>query len=312
MTLSAPQLRRTLHVAAHCLCARDARAVLGALVASSRPAKHYTAEHYKALREPTIAKFRGRIQRQLRYAKTELLRNLEHDKHTTHAAALHSSDHALSAPADRPLVCSAAGSLMFDLHQLKTGLAAALRTASAEAVQTACNQLSDELDDPCEVPPAAVKRFLSNRANKCSGVADEIFAQVKRSMDEGFEGGETHAQLAQRIREEFGEIEEGRAETIAQTETSAAYGFSRHEGMKSVGIQYKKWLTSGLDNVRNTHKEANGQVVPIDEPFRVGVADLMYPGDENSDDPGEVINCHCVSIAVKGDEPDEEEEDGEE
>jgi uncharacterized protein with gpF-like domain len=58
-------------------------------------------------------------------------------------------------------------------------------------------------------------------------------------------------------------------------------------------------LSSGLPNVRQTHLIADGQVRRIDEPFVVGSARLMYPGDE-SGPPEEVINCHCVTIALPG------------
>jgi len=40
------------------------------------------------------------------------------------------------------------------------------------------------------------------------------------------------------------------------------------------------------------------QPIPVDQPFRVGPDNLMHPGDP-SGSPGNVINCQCVSIAVR-------------
>jgi uncharacterized protein with gpF-like domain len=88
-----------------------------------------------------------------------------------------------------------------------------------------------------------------------------------------------------------------RARRIAMTETAAAYGAGRDSAMKSAGVQWKQWLTSGNDNVRPYHAEANGQTVTIDEPFIVGGEELMHPGDDTGS-AANVINCHCISIAV--------------
>ena len=49
--------------------------------------------------------------------------------------------------------------------------------------------------------------------------------------------------------------------------------------------------------MRETHAAAEKQTVGIDEPFIVGGAELMFPGDP-AGPPEEVINCHCVQIAV--------------
>ncbi len=54
----------------------------------------------------------------------------------------------------------------------------------------------------------------------------------------------------------------------------------------------KTWETTS-DNPRPAHEDADGQEVPIDEPFDVDGEDLDYPGDPNGSD-GNVINCMCI------------------
>jgi uncharacterized protein with gpF-like domain len=73
--------------------------------------------------------------------------------------------------------------------------------------------------------------------------------------------------------------------------------------MEQSGVEYKQWLTSGAGNVRAAHAAANGQTVPVTEHFEVGGEALESPGDPNGS-PGNVINCHCVAIAVA--KPEEE------
>lgn len=55
----------------------------------------------------------------------------------------------------------------------------------------------------------------------------------------------------------------------------------------------KTWNTVVDGNTRPEHAEADGQSVPIGDPFEVGGEDLMYPGDE-SGSPENTINCRCT------------------
>lgn len=60
-------------------------------------------------------------------------------------------------------------------------------------------------------------------------------------------------------------------------------------------IATKTWMSAGDDRVRETHQEAEGQTVPIGDPYQVGDATLMFPGDPDGPDE-ECINCRCVEL----------------
>jgi hypothetical protein len=70
----------------------------------------------------------------------------------------------------------------------------------------------------------------------------------------------------------------------------------------------KVWLATEDDRTRETHVDANGQEVPLNEYFDVGGYPAMYPGDPDLPDE-EVINCRCTLIysGGSGEEPPPEE-----
>jgi len=55
---------------------------------------------------------------------------------------------------------------------------------------------------------------------------------------------------------------------------------------------FKRWRSRQDDRVRMSHRAADGQVVPVNQPFEVGDGWLMYPGDPTGQ-PEEVIGCRC-------------------
>jgi SPP1 gp7 family putative phage head morphogenesis protein len=152
------------------------------------------------------------------------------------------------------------------------------------------------------MPPVEALKFLDERQNRMSGVPQDVFKSVMDTLTEGLNEGESIKELSDRVRNEFNGMAKERATTIAMTETAAAYGTARQTAMKQAGIQFKKWLTSGNDNVRMAHRMMNGATVPIDAPFVVinpktgSVDHVQHPADPEGE-PWNVINCHCVSLA---------------
>lgn len=61
----------------------------------------------------------------------------------------------------------------------------------------------------------------------------------------------------------------------------------------------KVWLSSHDARVRDTHAAADGQRVPLDQPFNVGGEPLAYPGDPAGSN-AETINCRCTELYEEG------------
>ena len=85
------------------------------------------------------------------------------------------------------------------------------------------------------------------------------------------------------------------AKRDARTAVTGLDGKMALAAMRRQGLGYKQWVTRRDEKVRHTHAEANGQRVAADQPFNVGGAPLMHPGDRQGP-MGETINCRCVII----------------
>lgn len=95
--------------------------------------------------------------------------------------------------------------------------------------------------------------------------------------------------------------EKKRGNDIARTESITALRAGQFESINQAvdtgevdrNDVVKEWDDSGNDGrTRDTHRRADGQVVPVDQPFIVGGDRLMYPGDPRGS-AKETINCRC-------------------
>jgi len=244
-------------------------------------------QSHMAHRQGSVKNYRTKINKVLFAARSEVLSNL---------AAHYVGGKSIETKA------GAAASFMFDLTTFKADFKAATDSAGRSAYDAAGQQVYDELgkDDPWVSPPAKVKEFLAKRENRLSNVPEEVYHTISSEIQEGVEQGNSIKDLSSRVRTAFNEISNGRAKTIAITETGAAYGTARNDAMESAGVEYKEWLTSHNANVRPAHAEADGQIRAIDEDFDVDGEQLAYPGDPDGSAEN-VINCHCVQIASNKD-----------
>ena len=94
------------------------------------------------------------------------------------------------------------------------------------------------------------------------------------------------------------------AQRIAQTESTRIYNKGSLDAYeKSNVVSGKEWSSNISGNPRTppksnfNHLRADGEVVPVNEPFVRTGEHLMYPGDP-SGSAGNIINCHCGQLPV--------------
>ena len=93
-----------------------------------------------------------------------------------------------------------------------------------------------------------------------------------------------------------------RARVIARTELTQARNDAQLMGFKATGRKYGMWVAFNNDQTRRTHKELDGKIVEIGQPFEwnspgYGQVSAMAPGDASLP-AGERINCRCSLVAA--------------
>lgn len=152
------------------------------------------------------------------------------------------------------------------------------------------------------VPDLKLNNIISNRSfNAAKSTTDRLIGDVLPKIKEGVSSGNTLEKTAESLKTEFNDMAKYELQRISRTETQSVYNQSKYETMfASDIIKFKKWVSSGLSNMRESHADMDGEIVGVDEPFSNG---LMYPGDPNGE-PEEVINCACTMVPVL--DPDKE------
>lgn len=136
-----------------------------------------------------------------------------------------------------------------------------------------------------------------NVGKKITGITEASRKKIAAQIAAGVKEGEGVATIAKRISKFYLEdIIPNRALVIARTEVGSAINWMQNYVASSLDVPMEKeWLSLSDERVRDDHRDASGQVQPMDEPFLVGDDELMYPGDPTGS-PEEVINCRCTVL----------------
>jgi SPP1 gp7 family putative phage head morphogenesis protein len=129
-------------------------------------------------------------------------------------------------------------------------------------------------------------------------ISKDITAQLKLAYD----AGESIPQIAARIENVF-DAAENRATMIARTEMVACSNEGALESYRQSGVvQQKQWLAALDERTRESHMMANGDIVDLEDDFKVGYSSGPCPGSIG--DPAEDCNCRCsVAPVVRPDSP---------
>lgn len=167
-----------------------------------------------------------------------------------------------------------------------------------EAQRLSLKRVDDQIGPP---PPgvssiAAAPANITARANRLAGqVTDTTYRQIQQALADGVADGESTEQLATRVQHVF-DVSRARARLIARTETISALNQAALDHAINRGVvTTKEWLAHHDTRTRPTHRVADGQTVPIAQPFHVGASLMAYPGDPTAP-PDEVCNCRCALL----------------
>lgn len=154
-------------------------------------------------------------------------------------------------------------------------------------------------DEPNLLPPRKVKHKED---------VDWYHKIINNCVTQGIIQGESIRDIAKRIAETTGERGMNAALRNARTAYTAAQNAGRIEAMhqaERLGIKVQKQWEAILDGrTRQTHRDLDGQVANVDEPFESDLGDIMFPGDPNAA-PENVWNCRCSLVYYHPEYPSE-------
>jgi SPP1 gp7 family putative phage head morphogenesis protein len=175
----------------------------------------------------------------------------------------------------------------------------------APIIDIATRLAKTRVDTQLGVQPSstdAAPGIITARANRLAGqVTETTFNQIQATLAEGVTDGESTQQLADRVQHVF-DVARTRAELIARTESIGALNESADtyaKGLPQGTVVSKEWLAHQDTRTRPTHRLADGQRVPVAQPFHVGGILMQHPGDPDAP-PSEVCNCRCSTLYHPG------------
>ncbi len=127
---------------------------------------------------------------------------------------------------------------------------------------------------------------------------------TKLVREQALRDGVSNEKIADKIKDLWS-FSYDRATRISQTEINSAQNAASHYAMaKFVDTKsmVKSWLATNDKRTRPSHMRASASQkdIPFDEPFTVGGAKLMHPGDPSLGAPGrEIIRCRCTTTFAR-------------
>lgn len=139
-----------------------------------------------------------------------------------------------------------------------------------------------------------VEMMLTTGAAKVKGITDTTRKRIQHEIAQGIANEETIDQIVTRIDTLYlDSIIPNRSETIARTETISASNQASMFGARATGLDLdKEWIATRDGRTRPDHADADGQRVPLDQPFVVGGVEMDAPGASGVAE--EDINCRCT------------------
>ena len=125
--------------------------------------------------------------------------------------------------------------------------------------------------------------------------------QISASVTSSILQGKSIPNIAKDLQTRIPDMNKASAIRTARTAVTGAQNAGRMDSYvaaEKMGIKVKRrWLATLDNHTRHAHGILDGQVVDLDEPFKVDGEEIMFPGDTSA--PGYLVyNCRCRITAV--------------
>lgn len=181
------------------------------------------------------------------------------------------------------------------------GIVDRLRSIARRGATVVADDSGEELPDGWD---SSLTSYTEATTALLNAVGDQLAAEASLTLAEGLNAGEGLEQLKARLAAVFDtdgtQLGDSRARRIAVTEATRAFNAGTLAAAQALTGPdrplVKQWLTRNDERVRPTHRNANGQIQLLDDPFDVGGTPMLYPGDPTAP-ANETVNCRCVMRA---------------
>lgn len=125
--------------------------------------------------------------------------------------------------------------------------------------------------------------------------------KIRSAILQGVLQGEPISDISKRLETVVG-MDKSSAVRNARTAMTGAQNSGRQQAYyhaQEMGLDLKKmWVATKDGRTRHAHGAADGQAVPLDEPFEIDGYAMMYPGEPSA--PGHLVyNCRCTTRTVE-------------
>jgi hypothetical protein len=198
--------------------------------------------------------------------------------------------------------------LVFNRHTAKDRLYAALIPPYKGQVQSAGDQAAILVGlDGIDMEDPNVTNYFKSHGNKVSSVInDETEKQLRATLAEGINAGETIEELVARVTNVYGAAAGFRAERIARTESIHAGAFASHvAGSQSGEVDAKEWYTTQDELVCDYCASMDGTQIGLSDTYfnkgdelEVSGANPLKLNYEDVEHPPLHSNCRCIELPI--------------
>jgi hypothetical protein len=152
--------------------------------------------------------------------------------------------------------------------------------------------------DRAQAADHAAATYTATLTSRLASFPRRVYIRLRDALTAGHARRETTRELRARLAAALDPAQwNGYVLTATRTEAhtatqAAAYAAATDDQSRTGRTWTKTWQATLDDKVRDTHRAADGQTIPLLDAFTVGGHPLRFPGDLFAP-PEETVNCRC-------------------